>query len=152
MDEKASLSISADLYRLDLIRRFVEEKAAALEADPEAISAVVQAVDEAATNIIVHGYQKEPGIIEIEIWGEGDAFVVRLRDQAPPFDPTTLPEPDLSLSLEERPFGGLGVFLIKQFMDEMRYRVTPQGGNELTLVKKSILPSVSEEESNEYNC
>lgn len=69
--------------------------------------------------------------------------MVCCRDQAPLFDPTNAPEPDMSLPLDLRPLGGLGVFLIRQYMDEMSYRVTPQGGNELTLVKREVLSDVS---------
>jgi anti-sigma regulatory factor (Ser/Thr protein kinase) len=55
---------------------------------------------------------------------------------APPFDPTRVPDPDLTLPLEERPLGGLGIYLIRQSVDKMVYRAVPEGGNELTLVKR----------------
>jgi anti-sigma regulatory factor (Ser/Thr protein kinase) len=58
----------------------------------------------------------------------------------------------LTLSLEDRPFGGLGVFLMKQFMDEVSHRVTTERGNELTLVKRSVLPGdFKEEEFDEHH-
>jgi serine/threonine-protein kinase RsbW len=95
------------------------------------------AVDEAATNIIVHGYRGQPGAIEIDVEKQDSSLAVSLRDQAPPFDPTSVPVPDLSLPLDQRPFGGMGVHLIRQSMDEVIYRVPPQGGNELILVRKT---------------
>ena len=136
-DTHSSLRISAELKQLVVIRRFIEETATAFKADPSAILDMLQAVDEAATNIIVHGYRGQPGMIEIEVRREGDSLVVRLRDQATPFDPTAVPPPDLTLPLEKRPLGGMGIYLARQLMDEMTHRVTSQGGNELTLVKKT---------------
>jgi len=136
-DTHSSLRISAELKQLVVIRRFIEETATAFKADPSAILDILQAVDEAATNIIVHGYRGQPGTIEIEIRREGDSLLVRLRDQATPFDPTAVPPPDLTLPLEKRPLGGMGVYLARQLMDEMTHRVSSQGGNELTLVKKT---------------
>ena len=79
-----------------------------------------------------------PGIIEIGVGREGDALMIRVCDQARPFDPHGVPPPDLDLPLEERPLGGLGVYMIRQLMDEMIYRAPPQGGNELTLVKHCV--------------
>ena len=139
METKSSFQISAELKNLALIRDFVQETATALAADPVILIDVVLAANEVATNIMIHGYQGQPGLIEIEVGRAGNALVVRLRDQAPPFDPTAVPDPDLNLPLEERPPGKMGVYLMRQLMDEITYRLTPQGGNELTLIKKGIL-------------
>lgn len=148
MDTESTICITAELKNLAVIRRFVQETATALKADPAAIPDVILAVNEAATNIIVHGYRGQPGIIEIEVGREGNSLVVRLYDQAPPFDPNDVPPPDLTLPLEKRPFGGMGVYITKQLMDKVIHLVTPQGGNELTLVKKSSIPK---EETNDHH-
>jgi serine/threonine-protein kinase RsbW len=131
-------SFAAELANLVLIRRFVEKSAQSLQANQAAIDDIIQAVDEAATNIIVHGYAAKPGMIEIEVKRERNNLAVRLRDQAAQFDPTTVPSPDLALPLEKRQPGGLGILLIREYMDQMRYLAMPQGGNELTLVKKAF--------------
>jgi serine/threonine-protein kinase RsbW len=130
-----TLRIAARVERLAEIRRFVERTAAALGAGQEAIDDLVLAVDEAATNIVVHGYQGQPGMIEVEVGRQGDTLRIHLRDGAPPFDPTLLPMPDVTLPLEMRPLGGLGIFLMRQSVDAMTYRLTAEGGNELTLIK-----------------
>ena len=136
MDAGSTLRIGAELDNLSLIRRFVEDAAIGFGADQEVIPDVLLAVTEAATNIMIHGYQGQPGTIEIEVSRKGDSLVVCLRDQAPPFDPTTVPPPDVTLPLEQRQPGGLGIHFMRQFMDELTYRSTPQGGNELTLGKR----------------
>jgi serine/threonine-protein kinase RsbW len=117
----------------------VREKAEILGVDPILVNDIVLAVDEAVTNIIIHGYAGQPGDIEIRVTREADALVVQLEDEAPAFDPQTVTKPDLSLSLEERPLGGMGVFLMNELMDQVRHSVTSQGRNKLTLIKDGVL-------------
>ena len=76
------------------------------------------------------------GRLEIELERVGDDLVVCLRDEATPFDPTTVPPPDLTLPLAKRPIGGLGIHLVRRTMDKIIHQVTASGGNELTLVKR----------------
>lgn len=135
----ADLYIDAQVENLADLRRFVREEAAALGVGEEAICDLELAVDEAACNIICHGYDRRGGIIQIAVERDGDSLIVRLRDQAPPFDPTRHPLPDVTLPLEQRKLGGLGIFLILKSVDQVIYRIPPEGGNELTLVKR--LPS-----------
>ncbi len=94
------------------------------------------AVDEAATNIIVHGYGECGGSIAVSVERLADELIVQLRDEADPFDPHCVPAPDLRMPLEERGPGGLGIFLMRQLVDEVRHRTIGVRGNELTLVKK----------------
>ncbi len=135
MSAEAFLRISADVGDLDAVRRFVRENAG-LPDDQDALHAMVRAVDECVCNIIVHGYRGRPGSIEIALWQSQGSLVVRLRDQALPFDPTAVPSPDVTSPLEQRPLGGLGIHLARHLVDEMTYRQQPEGGNELTLVKR----------------
>ena len=136
---ESTLSISADMPNLVAVLRFVEATAAALQVNRDVIDDMLQAVDESVINIIVHGYHEQAGNIEIGVSLDGDALVVRLCDQAPLFNPTLVPPPDLTLPLEKRRFGGLGIYLARQFVDSMTYRITPEGGNELTLRKAGPL-------------
>jgi len=136
MNLTGSLCLAAELENLAVIRDFVRESARALGVDPAIISDVVLATDEAATNVIVHGYQGRQGTIEIEVTREAMDLVVYVRDTAPPFDPTRASSPDLTRPLEERPPGGLGIYLIRQYMDEIIHRIMPRGGNELILKKR----------------
>ncbi len=137
---------SAELPDLDDMRRFVEESAFKLGADEDAVGEMVLAVNEAVTNILLHGYRSRPGNVEIGVERQGNNLVVILRDHAPQYDPTSVPPPDLSLSLEERPLGGLGVHMMRQFTDELRYRVTDDGANELLFIKHAALPATSPSE------
>jgi serine/threonine-protein kinase RsbW len=132
------MHIVADLQNLAIIRHFITEYAAAEKIDqPETIADMLVAVNEAVTNIIVHGYRGQPGDIDIEVVCVGDDLVVTLRDQSPPFDPTSVPAPDLSLPLAQRPFGGMGIHLMRQLTDEVIYQPAANG-NELILIKKKV--------------
>ena len=130
-----TLRIDADLTELAGVRRFVRETAAAAGAPLECLEDLVQAVDEAATNVITHGYEGAAGWLDVSATTEGENLVIRIEDAAPAYDPTTRPEPDLSIPPLHRRPGGMGVHLIREATDSMSYRPRPGGGNILTLVR-----------------
>jgi serine/threonine-protein kinase RsbW len=130
------IRVAAEPANLARVRRFVEEQAVELGADENMVGDIIQAVDESVTNVIVHGYRGKPGIVEVEVRPVAGALIIQLRDHAPPFDPTSVPRPDLDLPLERRPLGGMGVHLTRELTDEATYRRPEGWGNELTLVKK----------------
>ena len=129
------LTVPGEVGQLAEVRAFVRESARERLA-PRLLEDLVCAVDEAVTNVIVHGYDGASGPVEIEVGGDSQTLEVRIADRAKPFDPTTAPEPDLSLPLERRPLGGMGVHLMREFADELRYAPRRGGGNEVTLVKR----------------
>jgi serine/threonine-protein kinase RsbW len=127
---------AAELTDLAGIRGFIEAAATDLGADDPAIRDLVIAANEAVANIIRHGYRGKPGPIEVIVVREPDSIVVYLRDEAPAFDPTTYPAPDLTVPLEARRAGGLGIHLTRTGVDEVSHLPLRRSGNELTLVKK----------------
>jgi serine/threonine-protein kinase RsbW len=137
------LRTTAELINLHTIRHFIEDNALRLAADENTAYDLAHAVDECATNIIEHGYRGRSGTIEVEIDRVGDDMQIVLRDHAPLFDPTGVPPPDLTLPLERREPGGLGIYLARRMVDECRYQALADG-NELTLIKhvKSTRPQL----------
>lgn len=129
------MTVPAELNRLADIRALVREVAIEGGAPPVCLDDLVQAVDEAATNIVVHGYGDHGGPIDIDARVDGERIVVELRDRAPAFDPTEVPEPDLSVPPLERRPGGMGLHLIRLATDSMTYRPRIGGGNILTLTR-----------------
>lgn len=129
------LRVDAELPELAGIRRFIREAANAADAPIDCLDDLVQAVDEAATNVITHGYRGGPGWLEVGVGLEDDRFIVSLEDAAPAFDPTQVPEPDLSVPPLDRTPGGMGVHLMRRATDELSYRPRPGGGNILTMVR-----------------
>lgn len=131
-----SLRVDSDLGRLAAVRELVRSAADEVGAGEACTADLVQAVDEAATNAIIHGHAGQAGWVEIAVSTEGDRFVVTIQDDAPAFDPTGVPPPDLSVHPGERRPGGMGVLLARLCVDEMTYRPRPGGGNILTLVRR----------------
>ena len=100
------------------------------------VSELTLALEEAVSNVIRHGYGDRPdGLISVTFRATGESIVATVEDAAVGFDPLTHPEPDLSVPVEARPAGGMGVYLIKRLMDEVDYRVD-DGRNVLTLTKR----------------
>ena len=128
---------TAHLKDVSAIVKDVSETAVALGTDPEAMDDIAVALHEALTNSIIHGYQHEPGYVEIEITREDNDLLVHVRDKAPLFDPITVPAPDISLPLDQRAYGGMGIHMMRNFTDELRYQITNNHQNELILVKKN---------------
>jgi serine/threonine-protein kinase RsbW len=100
------------------------------------VYAVQLAVDEATTNIIEHGYGMEcPSRIDITCEILEDGLKVVIYDDAEPFDPSTVPDPEINVSLDEIKPRGLGIFLMRKMMDEVKYETSPNQGNTLTMIK-----------------
>jgi serine/threonine-protein kinase RsbW len=140
METGFDLQLTAELKDLPEIQRFISECLAALHAGSAAEPDILLAVTEIVTNSLTHGYRGKPGWVEVLVRRNGDSLEVVLRDQAAPFDPTQVPDPDIQRPLRERLPGGLGIYLARHFVDRITYRTTPLYSNEITLVKKGVLP------------
>jgi anti-sigma regulatory factor (Ser/Thr protein kinase) len=121
----------AELGRLDEILEFVGSGAEHLE-DTERRSDLLVAAEEAFTNIAKHAYE-DGGEVEIEMEAGPNGVLLTFCDGGKPFDPRSVPPPDLDIEAEERAVGGLGVHLMMNLVDEVRYR-REEGRNVLTLV------------------
>lgn len=121
------------------VRGLMGNLAQRLGFDEAAAGQISLAVDEALCNIINHGYERRPdGRIWIRIWtmeGASAGLRVVIEDRARQVDPESIQPRDLA---DIRP-GGLGVFIIREVMDEARYERREGGGMRLTLVK--LLPA-----------
>jgi serine/threonine-protein kinase RsbW len=135
MNIKTTFQCSADLANLPTVRNFIRESAMQVCADEDFQYDLMLAADEVVTNIILHGYRGEPGTIFIETQSQPGGLRVTIKDNAPLFDPHTVPTPKLDLPLDERNPGGLGILLVRSLMDGMIYTPGAASGNELTLIK-----------------
>lgn len=131
----ATLTIKAEVQNLSLVREFVAEIAVGLAPHQELIDDLILALDEAVTNIIIHGYQGKSGEIQIELDIKNENLRAIVSDHGPPYNPTLAPNPDITLPLEKRRPGGLGIYLMRQLTDQILYQRTSQGENQLTLIK-----------------
>ena len=137
---RPSLRVTASLEVLAQVRAHVRSAAGGLGADGRTVSALTQCVDEWVTNVVVHGYRGAPGPVEVAVRREGGDIVIQVRDAAPVFDPATAPLFDRDLPLGERPFGGMGIALIKDLCAAFDHRALPHVGNEITLRRPALTP------------
>jgi serine phosphatase RsbU (regulator of sigma subunit)/putative methionine-R-sulfoxide reductase with GAF domain/anti-sigma regulatory factor (Ser/Thr protein kinase) len=127
----------AKFDQLDSIREFAIQAARDAGMDDSETYAIELSIDEACTNIIEHAYQGENrGEIECTCDSNEVCLTVVIRDHGKPFDPSTVVTPDLNADIENRAVGGLGVFLMKQLMDEVHFEPLGEAGNVLTMVKR----------------
>lgn len=131
-----SIILTNDISEINKLTEFVEEIGNELSLAPDVVFNLNLVLEEAVVNIINYAYPKEEhqSIYLSATLHEGSIILV-LTDTGVEFDPTMAPEADITLSAEERPIGGLGIFLIRQIMNEVRYdRI--DGKNVLTMEKK----------------
>jgi serine/threonine-protein kinase RsbW len=132
-----TLKFSGSLENLEKICIFVTCCAKEAGLDDRQVYAVQLAVDEAATNIIEHGFQEAgQGEVEITCEAQGDGLRVVLHDHAPPFDPDIIPEPMTDVPLDELKPRGLGIYLMRKMMDEVNFSFDPEQGNYLSMFKR----------------
>jgi serine/threonine-protein kinase RsbW len=121
---------TAQFENLDHVRQFVREAAEKCGLEGAAIYASQLAVDEAFSNIIEHAYGGEcQEKIECTCLVTDTGLEITLQDCGQPFDPSVIPDPDLEADLEERDVGGLGLFFIRQLMDEVAFSFAQEAGS-----------------------
>ena len=130
-----SLRLWADLSQLRVIREFVAEASRDLDVAEWIIPDVQLAVDEICSNAIIHGYQGQGGQIEIIVESVQGGVRVTVRDWGKAFDPEAVAVPKVDDPLELRSLGGLGLFLVHQLMDDVRFEFDGERGNSVTMVK-----------------
>jgi serine/threonine-protein kinase RsbW len=107
---------------LPALMRFVAERARSRGFDHKKVNEVELAVEEALVNIMKYAYPDGAGDVRVACEEQGAGLRVEITDSGIPFDPLAPGDPDLSLGIEDRPIGGLGIFLIRKLATEVRYR------------------------------
>ena len=132
----ADLRLASQLSELPRLAAEVARLGREQDLPAEVVSDLTLALEEAVSNVIRHGYGERPdGPISVAFRATGESIVITVEDTAVGFDPLKHPEPDLTVPVEARPAGGMGVYLIKRLMDDVDYRVD-DGRNVLTLTKR----------------
>jgi len=130
------IALDASIDSLEALRNTVASVARRAGATEVVVGAISLAVDEAVTNVILHGYGSHHGPIELTAEVEAGEIVVRVADRAPLFDPLAAPAPDMHTPVESRRIGGFGVYLIKRNVDSFEHAGRPGGGNILTMRRR----------------
>lgn len=130
-----TLHIKNELGQLALVYTFIERETVRAGLDESLQKQVKLALEEAVTNVILYAYpDKKEQDISIDLCVADGKLKIAIIDSGLPFNPLEKACPDLTLSADERPIGGLGIFLVTQLMDEVRY-TCPEGKNVLTMIK-----------------
>ena len=133
-----SIVLSSDTQEVTRLNSFVEEVCEAVQFDQADTMKVGLSVEEAVVNVIKYAYLPgQHGDISIEAASDDVCLKFTITDSGKPFDPTVQRQVDTTLSAQERPIGGLGIHIIRQYMDSINYERV-DGLNVLTLRKNII--------------
>jgi serine/threonine-protein kinase RsbW len=137
LKNKRLITRAAKRESLSFFRDFIEKECKQHElVDDNICFDLKLAVDEACTNIIMHGYVgMEPGSIILSLEMEPEKLIVTITDFGHPFKPDEPSAPNMNVKLEDWPVGGLGLFFIYQTIDEINYEATDKG-NHVIFVKR----------------
>jgi anti-sigma regulatory factor (Ser/Thr protein kinase) len=132
------LKVTANISELDQVLAFadglLEEAGCSMKAQMQ----IDIAIEEIFVNIAHYAYPEKEGeaVISVETDKEAKSVVITFEDEGIPYDPLKNEDPDITLSAEDRPIGGLGIFMVKKSMDDVSYEYR-DGKNCLT-IKKSF--------------
>ncbi len=131
-----SITLPAVLENLDDVLDFVNQALEEHDCPMKAVTQIDIAAEEIFVNIAHYAYPDGTGdaCVECEVSGEKPCAVIRFTDRGIPYNPLARPDPDVTLSAEERSIGGLGIYMVKKSMDSVEYEFTG-GCNVLTIRK-----------------
>ena len=131
------IKVKADTAELDNVLSFADTILEELGCSVKAQMQIDIAIEEIFVNIAHYAYPESEGdaVIYVEP-GEGPSVTITFEDEGIQYDPLKNEDPDITLSAEDRPIGGLGIFMVKKSMDEVSYEYK-DGKNRLT-IKKSF--------------
>ena len=128
--------IKNEISEISKLAIFIEELGEELNLTPDLVFNLNLVLEEAVSNVILYAYPKEEHqTISLIAKKKENQLIFVLTDSGKEFDPTQAPDADITLSAEDRPIGGLGIFLIRQIMNTVEYQRI-DGKNVLTLGKE----------------
>ena len=130
------LVINNDVEQISLLAEYIETIAEEAGISPSLVMSLNLALEEALTNVVLYAYPEgTQGTVQIDASWDNKKLTFVITDSGTAFDPTQKEDADITLSAEDRPIGGLGIFLVKQLMDTVIYERQDGLKNVLTLTK-----------------
>ncbi len=137
-----SIKINSDTKNLKKVRNFIRQNSLENGFEEKSADEIVIAVDEACTNIIKHGLNyNENEKLEIKVYIESNYFAIDIVDNSPSFDLRDFKNIELDSHLSEYKNNGLGIFMIKSYVDLIEYKRYENGSVKNTLTLKKHLPT-----------
>ena len=117
-----TLTVPAERNELDTVQGFVDEALDQVPCTPETRLQLQIAVEELFVNIASYAYAPNSGeaVIGCHVEQEPPSVTIQFRDWGKPFDPLAREDADITLSAEDRKIGGLGIYMVKNSMDDVR--------------------------------
>lgn len=131
------LIIEANVDKLDEVLEFVDSFLEEQDCMPKIQMQIEVAVEEIFVNIAHYAYNPEIGMATVRVVVLEDPLAIEITflDNGVPYNPLAKPDPDLTLAADERQIGGLGIYMVKKSMDDVRYEYNA-GKNVFTIMKK----------------
>ncbi len=131
------LTVAATVENIETVTDFVNKELEALDCPMKTQMQIDIAIDELFSNIANYAYAPEVGEATVRVEPEDDALavVVTFIDKGMPYNPLENEDPDTTLSIDKREIGGLGVYMVKKSMDDIKYEYK-DGQNILSIVKR----------------
>jgi serine/threonine-protein kinase RsbW len=135
---RVSLSISNHSAALDRFTEFVAEFSHLHGLPDDERARLLVIFDELLTNVITYGYEGavSEGHIDAALSLEGNRLIMEFIDDGRPFDPLTVPPPDVDLPLAERPVGGMGIAVVRALVDKIGY--TRDGNHNRLILGRTV--------------
>ncbi|MBQ4506833.1 MAG: SpoIIE family protein phosphatase [Firmicutes bacterium] len=132
------LNIEAIIENVPAVTAFVDGELEAMDCPLKAQMQIDVAIDELFSNIAMYAYDPEtgPATVRVEVEEDPMAVIITFIDHGKPYDPLAAADPDVTLAPEDRPMGGLGVFLVKKTMDDVSYEYV--NGQNILRIKKKV--------------
>lgn len=129
------LKIKALISNLDEVLAFLDAELETMDCPMKTQVQLDVAVEEIFVNIASYAYAEEgDAIIRLERLSDPSGIEITFIDEGIEYDPVKKEDPDVTLSADERQIGGLGIFMVKKSMDDMKYERS-EGRNILKLIK-----------------
>lgn len=134
---KKQIILGNRISELPTLTAFIESCGEEWQLRPEVVFNLQLALEECVTNVIMYAYPpEEQHTLQVTAELQEPELIFTIEDSGVPFDPTQVAEADTSLSAEERPIGGLGIYLVRQLMDAIEYR--RDGDRNLLTLRKRV--------------
>lgn len=132
------LTLDATIENVTAVTSFVDEQLERLGCPPESQAQIDVAIDELFSNIAYYAYNPEtgPATVRVEVMEEPLSVEITFIDSGVAYNPLAKDDPDLSLSADEREIGGLGIFIVKNSMDDVAYEY--KDGKNILRIRKNI--------------
>lgn len=140
MNNKVEITVPADNEILEIVAKVVSKMARIAGFGDEDIFNIELAVDEACTNVIMHAYEKDSSKnFTVICYYDKESFTIEVQDHGKRFHFEAVPEPEVASRIEDQKVGGLGIYLIRRIMDEVKYYEESDGLKRLVMKKYLVV-------------